>query len=400
MQFRLTERIKNTPTSFICEVLKITADPNITSFAAGMPNPEFFPIKELNEAANTVLSTRGEVALQYSTTEGHPELRAYIANRYAKVGINVHPDQVLITTGSTQGLDLVAKMFLEKGDEVILELPSYLGMIQVFSMFEPRFVTVELQEDGPNLEQVERLLATKKPKLFYAVPNFQNPSGRTYGRAKREALSKLLKSYPDTIFIEDDPYGELRFSGEHLPSLYSLVDGRSILLGSFSKIISPGLRLGWMIAPLELITLAVKAKQAADMHTSTFDQMLIMEYLKHHDINEHIKSIIKSYGLQASTMIKALEREVPKGVIYTKPEGGMFTWLTLPNSSMPKGLTCLDLFDLSVKEQKVAFLPGMPFYCDGTGQNTLRLNFTNTSIEAIDDGITRLCKCMKGFLKN
>lgn len=393
MSFRFTNRIQNTPKSFIREILKVTQDPSIISFAGGLPNPSLFPIEALQEAARETLATAGARALQYSTTEGHAELRAWIAARYERRGVSVHPDQVLITTGSQQCLDLLGKLFIENGDEVILERPSYLGTIQAFTMFEPRFVTVDLEEDGPNLEQAERLLATGRPKLFYAVPNFQNPSGLTYSKAKREALGALLRKYPETVFIEDDPYGELRFSGEHHKPLFAYTKGRSIMLGSFSKITVPGFRLGWMVAPPEIIRLAVKAKQAADLHSSTFNQFIISEYLKRHSIDDHIAKITERYGAQAKAMVAALEREAPAGVSFTRPEGGMFSWVTLPAG---KG-SCMDLFNLAI-EQKVAFVPGMPFYTDGTGQDTLRLNFSNASEATIDAGIARLCRCMKDFL--
>jgi 2-aminoadipate transaminase len=394
MSFRFTNRIQNTPKSFIREILKVTQDPSIISFAGGLPNPSLFPIEALQEAARETLATAGARALQYSTTEGHAELRAWIAARYERRGVTVNPDQVLITTGSQQCLDLLGKLFIENGDEVILERPSYLGTIQAFTMFEPRFVTVDLEEDGPNLEQAERLLATGRPKLFYAVPNFQNPSGLTYSKAKREALGALLRNYPETVFIEDDPYGELRFSGEHHKPLYAYTEGRSIMLGSFSKITVPGFRLGWMVAPPEIIRLAVKAKQAADLHSSTFNQFIISEYLKRHSIDDHIAKITERYGAQAKAMVAALEREAPAGVSFTRPEGGMFSWVTLPAG---KG-SCMDLFNLAI-EQKVAFVPGMPFYTDGTGQDTLRLNFSNASEATIDEGITRLCRCMQDFLR-
>lgn len=393
MSFRFTNRIQNTPKSFIREILKVTQDPSIISFAGGLPNPNLFPIEALQEAARETLATSGARALQYSTTEGHAELRAWIANRYSRHGVTVDPDQVLITTGSQQCLDLLGKLFIEKDDEVILERPSYLGTIQAFTMFEPRFVTVDLETDGPNLAQVEALLATGQPKLFYAVPNFQNPSGLTYSRAKREELGKLLQKYPETLFIEDDPYGELRFCGEHHKPVFAHTGGRSIMLGSFSKITVPGFRLGWMVAPPEIIRLAVKAKQAADLHSSTFNQFVIAEYLKKHSIDEHIAKITACYGSQAAAMVRTLEREAPEGVTFTRPEGGMFSWVTLPEG---KG-SCMDLFNLAIA-QKVAFVPGMPFYTDGTGQNTLRLNFSNASEQTIDTGITRLCRCMKDFL--
>jgi 2-aminoadipate transaminase len=394
MSFRFTRRIQNTPKSFIREILKVTQDPSIISFAGGLPNPGLFPIAELQDAAHATLATAGARALQYSTTEGHADLRAWIAARYARRGVTVTPEQVLITTGSQQCLDLLGKLFIEKDDEVILERPSYLGTIQAFTMFEPTFVTVDLESDGPNLEQVRERLSSGKPKLFYTVPNFQNPSGLTFSKAKREALGKLMSEHPETIFIEDDPYGELRFTGQHHQPVYAYTGGRSIMLGSFSKITVPGFRLGWMVAPEEIIRLAVKAKQAADLHSSTFNQFVIHEYLKKHDIDHHIAKITDCYGSQARAMVAALEREAPAGVTFTRPEGGMFTWVTLPAGSG----SCMDLFNMAI-EQKVAFVPGMPFYTDGTGQNTLRLNFSNASEATIDTGITRLCGCMRDFLR-
>ncbi len=394
MSFRFTNRIQNTPNSFIREILKVTQDPEIISFAGGLPNPDLFPIAALQDAARETLSKAGARALQYSTTEGHAELRAWIAARYARRGVEVHPDQVLVTTGSQQCLDLLGKIFIEKNDEIILERPSYLGTIQAFTMFEPRFVTVDLEEDGPNLDQVEALLATGRPKLFYAVPNFQNPSGLTCSKAKREALGDLLRRHPETVFIEDDPYGELRFAGERHKPLFSYTNGRSIMLGSFSKITVPGFRLGWMVAPPEIIRLAVTAKQAADLHSSTFNQFVITEYLARHDIDDHIATITACYGSQARAMVAALEREAPAGVSFTRPEGGMFSWVRLPAG---KG-SCMDLFDMAIR-QKVAFVPGMPFYTDGGGHDTLRLNFSNASEAIIDQGVTRLCRCMQDFLK-
>lgn len=393
MNFRCTRRIQNTPKSFIREILKVTQSPDIISFAGGLPNPELFPIAALRAAAQETLDTVGAQALQYSTTEGHAGLRTWIAARYAQRGVSVHPDQVLITTGSQQCLDLLGKLFIEHGDAVLLERPSYLGTIQAFTLFEPRFVTVELHDDGPDLTQVEQILATVRPKLLYTVPNFQNPSGLTYSLAKREALGALLRAYPDTICIEDDPYGELRFSGEHHPPVFAYTGGRSIMLGSFSKIIAPGFRLGWMVAPEEIIRLAVKAKQAADLHSSTFNQCVLHAFLQRHDLDTHIAAISARYGAQAQAMVAALEREAPDGVRFTRPEGGMFCWASLPQGC---GST-MDLFTKAI-ERRVAFVPGMPFYTDGGGENTLRLNFSNANEATIAEGIGRLCACMREFM--
>ncbi|NCC25320.1 MAG: PLP-dependent aminotransferase family protein [Deltaproteobacteria bacterium] len=389
MSFRYTRRIQNTPRSFIREILKVTQDPSIISFAGGLPNPGLFPVAELQEAACQVLENHGPRALQYANTEGHLELRAWIARRYARRGLTVNPDQILITTGSQQALDLVAKIFIEPGDTVVLERPSYLGTIQAFGMFEPRFVTVNLDDDGPDLAGLEEILAMEKPKLFYAVPNFQNPSGLTYSARKRKSLADLLLKFPETLFVEDDPYGELRFAGEHMEPVFSLTGGHGILLGSFSKITVPGFRLGWMVAPPDIIRMAVTAKQAADLHSSTFNQFVIETYLRNNDLDGHIARITERYGSQARAMVTALERKAPEGVRFTRPEGGMFLWVTLP----PKTGSCMDLFDLAIA-RKVAFVPGMPFYTDGSGTSTLRLNFSNAPEQIIDQGIARLGECM------
>lgn len=392
MDFRFSYRIENTPKSFIREILKVVQDPTIISFAGGMPNPRFFPVKEMEEASRLVFEEDGTQALQYSATEGFPALREWIANRYAKGGVQVDPDQILLTTGSQQCLDLMGKVFLEKGDEVIMERPSYLGTIQALNLFEPRFLSVDLGQDGPDLNQVEEHLRTGRPKLFYTIPNFQNPSGLTYSQETRERLGELAQKYPNTLIIEDDPYGELRFHGEHHKPLFSYTGGRSIMLGSFSKIVAPGLRLGWMVAPREIIYRAVTAKQAADLHSSTFNQLLINKLLGMYDIDAHIAKIVERYGAQARAMCQAMEKGVPEEITFTRPDGGMFLWGTLP-----QGYSAMELFEMAIAE-KVAFVPGAPFYIDGTGQDTFRLSFSNANEEVIEEGIGRLCGCMKKLL--
>ena len=383
------------PRSFIREILKVTADPSIISFAGGLPHPELFPVKELQKAAEDVLAEAGPAALQYSTTEGHPLLREAIAARYAAKGVDVAPEQVLITTGSQQCLDILGKILVDPGDVVVMERPGYLGAIQSFGMFEPVFETVPFMEDGRlDLGKLEEVFAATRPKIFYAVPNFQNPSGMTYDLETRQALVELLKKYPDVLFVEDDPYGELRFAGTFQPPVFSLAGGHSVLLGSFSKIVSPGMRLGWMVVTdKNLYDVAVRAKQASDLHTSTFNQHVMARFLADNDINKHIGRIRQRYGEQCTVMCDLLDTEMPQNIRYTRPEGGMFVWLELP-----PGCQAMELFDHAIAA-KVAFVPGMPFYVDGKGENTLRLNFSNSDPEKIKEGMRRFAGCVKKYFK-
>jgi 2-aminoadipate transaminase len=384
-------RMDSVHRSFIREILKVTADPEIISFAGGLPNPRFFPLEEVGSAAAEVISSRGRAALQYSTTEGDPTLRAIISARYAKRGIEVDPEQILITTGSQQGLDLVGKIFLDEGDNVLIERPGYLGSIQAFSFFRPVFKTVRLFDDGPDLRELRDILSSDQVKFFYAVPTFQNPSGRTYSREVRARVADILND-TGTLLIEDDPYGELRFQGEDVPPLYTMLGGRSLLMGSFSKIAAPGFRVGWVVAPKDIREKLVIAKQAADLHTSTLAQMILSRYLSENDIDAHIATIRTQYGRQREAMVRAIGEHFPAEVRYTLPDGGMFLWVTLP-----EGCSSMELFKESIK-CKVAFVPGPPFHVDGTGANTMRLNFSNSDETQIDEGIRRLGRCIRGYL--
>jgi 2-aminoadipate transaminase len=390
---RFSQRIQTVPRSFIREILKVTADPSIISFAGGLPLPELFPVQALSRAAGDVLADAGPASLQYSTTEGFPALREAIAARYAARGVHVDPGHILVTTGSQQCLDILGKILIDPGDSVVMERPGYLGAIQSFGMFEPVFETISLEDGGLDMGELERIFATSHPKIFYAVPNFQNPSGMTYDLQTRNGLADLLQRYPDVVFVEDDPYGELRFAGTSHPPVFSLTGGRSVLLGSFSKIVSPGMRLGWMVVTDDALRdMAVRAKQAADLHTSTFTQQVMARYLADNDITEHVQTICRRYGEQCTVMCDMLEAEMPKNLRYTRPDGGMFVWIELP-----EGYRAMELFDLAIAA-KVAFVPGMPFYVDGTGENTLRLNFSNSDPEQIRTGIGRLAACMQTFL--
>lgn len=385
------DRMKNVHKSFIREILKVTEDPNIISFAGGLPHPKSFPVKEIEEAVSQVLSTKGEEILQYSTTEGYKPLREYIAQRYLKNGLKVDADEILITNGSQQGIDLTGKVFLNKGDKVLFENPTYLAAIQSFGLLEAEFKSVPLLKDGVDTDALINILDEDDVKLFYSVTNFQNPTGITYSREKRERLAEILQDR-DTVFVEDNPYGEIRFLGEDIPPVKSyLEDG--ILLGSFSKIVSPGMRLGWIMAPEEVMEKLVIAKQACDLHSNYFTQRVVYQYLTDNDVNKHIQKIKERYRNQRNLMVEMIEEYFPEGVEYTRPEGGMFLWVTLP-----EGLSSMELFDLAIKED-VAFVPGKAFFTDGSGDNTLRLNFSNSSEEKIEEGISRLGNAIDKLMK-
>ncbi|WP_319543625.1 PLP-dependent aminotransferase family protein [uncultured Pseudodesulfovibrio sp.] len=391
MSKKFARRMQTVHRSFIREILKVTADPEIISFAGGLPNPELFPVEAMGKASQEVFANIGSSALQYSTTEGDAGLRAIIAKRYANRGLTVDPDSILVTSGSQQILDICAKVFLDKGDKVVIERPGYLGAIQAFSIFEPEFVTVSLEDDGPNLEELEAAFKDGA-KCFYAVPNFQNPSGVSYSLEKRKAVAELTDRY-DVLFVEDDPYGELRFLGEDMPSVYSFSKNPGILCGSFSKIAAPGFRIGWVVAEKAVYDKLVIAKQASDLHTSTLAQAIMRRYLETNDIETHVELIKDCYGRQRACMVEMIGKYFPSEVSITRPEGGMFLWAT-----MPDGFSSMDLFDAAIKE-KVAFVPGRPFYVDGSGENTLRLNFSNSDEARIEEGIKRLGLSIDSFLK-
>ncbi|MCC8183305.1 aminotransferase-like domain-containing protein [Cloacibacillus porcorum] len=386
---RYSDRILSTPSSFIRDILKVTQDPSVISFAGGLPNPISFPEEALKESACRIIDNEGGKVFQYSTTEGHLPLRQFVADKYNKnFGLNITPEDVLITTGSQQALDLIAKTLLNKGDRVIIEEPGYLGAIQAFCMFEPEFLPVTLEDDGLDLKKLEEALKKERVKFAYVVPNFQNPTGLTYSKERREAVCALFDRY-DTVLVEDDPYGELRFKGEKLPYIGAGRLPHSVLLGTFSKTVTPGMRLGFIITQdKELMNHLVTAKQSSDLHTNIFSQYMIADYLAHNEYQKHVDKIIALYKGQAEAMLAAMKEYFPAHVKYTEPEGGMFIWVTLP-----EGQSALDLFHKAM-EKKVAFVPGDPFYAGKTNVNTFRLNYTNSTPETIREGIKRLAEVL------
>lgn len=387
-----SDRISDVPKSFIREILKVAIDPSVISFAGGLPNRAFFPLDELRIAADRVFETAGRDALQYASTEGDPGLREYISARYARNhGLDVPVKNILITNGSQQGLDLLGKVFLNEGDDVIIEQPGYLGAIQAFSVYRASFNPVTLNDEGLNTQELNSVFSSKMPKLMYSVPNFQNPSGISYPETNRIDIAEILKDKA-TLLIEDDPYGDLRFSGERKSSFRKLLPEKTVLLGSFSKTVAPALRLGWIVAPDHIMDRLIVAKQASDLHTNYLSQKILLQYLSENNLDDHIKKIIDAYGRQRLAMIRCIRDYFPKSIKTTNPEGGMFLWLTLP-----EGMCAMDLFDLAIKE-KVAFVPGDPFYTDGRRANTMRLNFSCSDEMTIETGMKRLANSLKSIL--
>ncbi|MBP3925220.1 PLP-dependent aminotransferase family protein [bacterium] len=391
MENLLSDRIKKTPPSFIRSILKTAVDPQIISFAGGLPNPISFPQEELLESMQRIVKTYGSKCFQYSITAGLPEFRQYVAERYNKrFNLSLTYENVLITTGSQQALDLIGKIFINENDGVILEKPSYLGAIQAFSQYSPKFYQVELTENGLNTQQLEQTLENNDNiKFIYAIPNFQNPTGLSYSAQNRKDVCDILKS-KNIALIEDDPYGELRFEGEQLPYIGAGKLENSIVLGTVSKTVTPGMRTGFVISEnKELLRNISVAKEASDLHSNIYAQYLIWDYLTHNDIETHISKIKALYKKQAQAMLEAMAKYFPEEVTYTKPQGGMFLWATLP-----EGISAMKLFPKAL-EKRVVYVPGDPFYINVKDANSMRLNYTNADCETIDEGIKRLGNLLK-----
>ena len=388
-----SRRAQEMHSSAIREILKITEKPDVISFAGGLPAPELFPIEDLKKASQVVLDQYGSKALQYSLTNGILPLRQVLAERLRKKGVEVTEENILITGGSQQGLDLIGRIFLNEGDVVVCESPTYLGAIQAFNAYRPKWVTVEMERDGIIVEQVEKAIKKHKPRLIYLVPNFQNPSGITLSLEKRKRLIELGQEYQIPI-VDDNPYGELRYVGEHIPSLRGLGGDPVIGLGTCSKIVSPGIRIAWVVAPTNVIAVFERLKQGVDLHTNTFAQYVLYQYIKDGHLDPHIEEIKTAYGHRLRVMIQALEEHFPDTVKWHEPDGGLFLWIELP-----QGASATKLLSDAV-EQKVAYVPGKPFYPHEDKDNTLRLNFSNASPDLIREGIKRLGKVFRDKVKN
>jgi len=379
--------------SAVREILKVTERPDIISFAGGLPAPELFPVEAFAEAHARVFAEAGAAAMQYSTTEGWRPLREWIADRMLKRGIAANSDNVLVTSGSQQGIDLVAKIFIEKGDVVIVENPCYLAALQAFGAYEASFIAVESDDDGMRVDQVEEALESNNAKLIYIVSDFHNPKGTTLSRERRERLIEVSRRFQVPI-VEDDPYSETRFTGEMPSPLASLdEDGLVIYLSTFSKTLSPGMRVGWAIASTEIMRALVVAKQASDLHTSTVEQRAAARLLEDFDYDGHISKIRRVYGERCQMMLAAIKDHFPAGSATTQPEGGLFIWAELPDQIVGQKLLEESL------SRKVAFVPGAPFFAADPKHNFIRMNFSNSQPEVIFDGIRRISDAMRGMIE-
>lgn len=390
---RFAQRTQRMASSIIRELLKYTEKPEIISFAGGLPAPDVFPVEAFKAAAARVLGEFGAQALQYGTTEGYQPLREMLARFSSRSGVEVTPENILVTTGSQQALDLLGKVFINPGDRILVESPTYLGALQAWNAYGAEYVPVRVDDDGMVTEALEEALRTG-PKFMYVLPNFQNPSGVTLSLERRWQLIQLADRYGVPI-IEDDPYGQLRYEGESLPSIVALdsqyrnqdqscYQGNVIYLSTFSKTLAPGLRLAWVVAPPQVISKLVQAKQGADLHTSTLNQMLAFEVAHGGFLDRHVQLIRKVYGERRQVMLDAMQAEFPPQVNWTRPKGGLFLW-----GMMPEGMDAKDVLKVAVT-RNVAFVPGEAFFPCGGGQNTMRLNFSNASEENIRIGIARL----------
>jgi 2-aminoadipate transaminase len=401
-EHRFAQRTQRMGSSAVRELLKFTELPDVISFAGGMPAPEIFPIEEFRDACERVLKDFGPQSLQYGTTEGILPLREMIARHSARYGIDVTPENIMITSGSQQALDLLGKILINPGDHILVESPTYLGALQAWNVYGAEYVVVEADEHGMVTDALEEGLRSG-PKFIYVLPNFQNPTGATLSLERRHRLIELADQYGVPI-VEDDPYGQLRFEGEHLPSVVVLdgqfrdnclpcYRGNVIYLSTFSKILAPGLRLAWVIAPPEVIRKLVQAKQGADLHTSTFNQLVAHEVGRGGFLDRHIHTIRRVYRERRDVMLAAMDGYFPPGVEWTHPEGGLFLW-----GMLPEGLNSTEVFKVAV-ERKVAFVPGDAFYPCGGGANTMRLNFSNATPDKIREGIARLGRVLQEKLE-
>jgi 2-aminoadipate transaminase len=383
-------RMRQLRPSTIREILKVTAQPDIISFAGGLPAPELFPVEAVRAAANFVLTQNGPEALQYGPSEGFMPLREWISAEVRQRGIVAKATDVLVTNGSQQVLDLVGKLFLNAGDVVLTENPTYLAAIQAFQTFEVRFVTVPTDAHGLIPEALPELIRLHRPKFLYTIPNFQNPTGVTLNAERREKLARIAAEH-HLVIVEDDPYGKLRYRGADVPPVKHWDEADSVIYAStFSKTIAPGLRLGWVVASPEVLSRLLILKQASDLHTSSFDQRVAHAFLMQNDQTAHLERIRNAYGERFDVMNEALRKEMPTGYTWTQPEGGMFLWVT-----GPKELDGLSLLARAI-EHKVAFVPGRDFFPGDGGNNHLRLNFSNSAPERIREGVRRLGALCRG----
>jgi len=384
----------NMKRSEIREVLKISRRPDIISFAGGLPDPQTFPVKDLEDISCQLLRDKGAVALQYGLTEGEAPLREEIARWMSREKATIKPENILITSGSQQGLDIVSRVFLDPSDIVVVELPTYIGGLQAFTGYRAKIMGVPQDDKGMRIDLLEKLLAklarrNKKPKFIYVVPDFQNPSGVTMSLERRKELLEKAYQYEVPI-LEDSPYRDLLFTGETVPAIYSLdTQTQVIVLGTFSKLLCPGIRLAWIMAPAEWVDRMVVVKQSMDLCSPTYTQLVVAEYLRRGLLPRQIENIRKLYGRKLEVMLEALRKYMPEGIKWSKPKGGLFLWIELP-----KKMSANNLFPKAI-ENKVAYVVGSAFHCNGKGQNTMRINFSFPSEQQIVEGIQRLAKMLR-----
>ncbi|HWS23722.1 MAG TPA: PLP-dependent aminotransferase family protein [Anaerolineales bacterium] len=396
-EYRYAHRVKGMKSSIIRELLKLTQDPEIISFGGGLPAPEVFPLEEFTKATNTVLQNEGALALQYSATEGYLPLREMITRHKSRYSVAIHPDNVLITSGSQQALDFMGRLFINRGDYIVVESPTYMGALQAFNAYGAQYVAVPTDENGMIVEELEKALRVG-PKFIYILPNFQNPSGVTLSLERRQQIVELADKYGVPI-VEDDPYGQLRYEGDHLPSLSYLdsvyrgdngaYSGNVIYMSTFSKLLSPGIRMAWVIAPEKVIKKLVQTKQGADLHSPTFNQMIVYEVGKGGFIDEHVKKIRQVYKERRDVMVETMEETWPVEASWNVPKGGMFLW-----GKVPQSIDTAILLEKAIAK-KVAYVPGMAFTVDESCKNAMRLNFSYSTPEVIREGMTRLGTMLK-----
>lgn len=394
MAIRFAKRMEALNGSEIRELLKLIEKPEVISFAGGLPAPELFPIEEMKEISRIVLEESGTQALQYSTTEGFQPLREQIARRMnSKNKTNVTKDDILITNGSQQGLDFAGRVFLNEGDVVLCESPSYLGAINAFKSYGSKFIEVPTDKDGMIMEELEKILeVTENVKMIYVIPDFQNPTGITWTLERRKKFIEIISKYEIPV-LEDNPYGELRFEGESLPSLKSMdKKGLVIFLGTFSKILCPGYRLGWTCAYQNILKKFIFVKQVADLQASSISQIEVSKFIDLYNLDNHVKKINEVYARRRDLMLETMKEEFPEGVEYTYPEGGLFIWVELPKH-LDSRIIMKDCL-----ANNVAYVPGWSFFPNGGTENCFRLNYSNMSDDRIVEGIKRIGLVLRKYM--
>lgn len=380
--------VRHLEASIIREILKVTSQPGVISFAGGLPAPELFPLDEMTRIAADVIAKYRSNSLQYSLSQGITPFRELLAQRETREGSPTTADNILVTSGSQQAIELLARTFIDPGDYILTENPTYVGALQAFNYYRARYCTVPMDDQGMMVDQVEECIRKYKPKLVYTVSNFQNPTGITMSVARREELLNVAAKYNLPV-VDDNPYSEIRFTGQPLPSLKSLGGDLVVSLRTYSKTLAPGLRIGWMNAHPSIINQFEKVRQCVDLHTSTFGQFLCYEYTAQGLLEPQIERLKVDYRHKRQAMLQRLEETFPDGVKWTRPEGGMFLWLTLPEHVSAKALLPKAI------ERKVAYVYGSPFFPNGGGDNCMRLNYSNATIEGIREGIARLAQLLK-----